>query len=438
MENNNPPSDEPKWFQRSNSLKALIIGVLTMLLLVPAAMISEIIQERQSLNAITTETVSNDWATDQLITGPVLTVPVAFAEGGAQTMVHLLPENYSVQGDAQPQELERGIYDVVVYDAALQINAHFNLQALEKYQGRFMDWENAYFTVGITDMRGIQNQIIAKVNDKDFTAEPGTKLNYIAESGITIPLRDSLHQINEPFDFSMQIDLKGSKNISVLPVGKTTEIQLASTWDSPGFNGAFLPDERNVTKDGFTANWKILELNRNYPQSWEANEYFNAMKFSAFGVDLIQPVDDYQKSTRSVKYAVLVLALTFLIFFLVEVINKTRIHPMQYLLVGLALCLFYILLISLSEQMTFNIAYFISAATIILMITFYSTAVFKSRKFSIFLFLLLIANYSFVFVTLQLSEYALLLGSIGLTLILGLTMYFTRKVNWYGDTVVAS
>lgn len=438
MEITNPPSNEPKWFQRSNSLKALIIGILTMVLLLPAAMITEIIQERQQLNDSTTATVSNDWATRQLITGPVLTVPALYSTGSVQTMVHLLPETYKVTGDAKPQELERGIYDVVVYDAALDLTAHFDLAPLSKYSDRYLDWENAYFTVGITDMRGIQNQIIANVNGAQFTAEPGTKLSYVAESGITFPMKDSIHALNEPFDFSMQIDLKGSKNISVLPIGKTTEIELTSSWDSPGFNGAFLPDERNVSQDGFTANWKILELNRNYPQCWEGNEYFNAMKSSAFGVDLIQPVDDYQKSMRSVKYAVLVFALTFLMFFLVEVINKTRIHPMQYLLVGLALCLFYILLISLSEQMTFNYAYLISASTIILMITCYSTAVFKSRKFSLFLVLLLIANYSFVFVTLQLSEYALLLGSIGLTLILGFTMYFTRKVNWYGDTAVAS
>ena len=155
------------------------------------------------------------------------------------------------------------------------------------------------------------------------------------------------------------------------------------------------------------------------------------MQESSFGVDLIKPIDDYQKSLRSAKYAAMAIALTFLIFFLVEILNKKKIHPFQYALVGLALCLFYILLVSISEHSNFNIAYGISSVGIVVMISLYSLSVFKKLNLSLILISTLCGIYGFLFVTLQLADYALLMGSIGLLLILGLTMYFTRNINWY-------
>ncbi|MEM9340842.1 MAG: cell envelope integrity protein CreD, partial [Bacteroidota bacterium] len=205
---------------------------------------------------------------------------------------------------------------------------------------------------------------------------------------------------------------------------------LNSSWNAPSFYGSFLPTEREITDKGFISKWNVLELNRNFPQSW-VGIHQHDISSSAFGVDLIIPIDDYQKSMRSAKYAVLTLSLTFLVFFLVEVMNKRKIHPFQYALVGLGICLFYILLISISEHTHFNFAYGISAAAIITMISLYSLTVFKRLKLSLILAATLIGIYAFVFVTLQLADFALLLGSIGLTVILGLTMFFTRNINWY-------
>ena len=182
----------------------------------------------------------------------------------------------------------------------------------------------------------------------------------------------------------------------------------------------------------------MLQLNRNFPQSWIDTGEAEKLQNAAFGVDLILPLDDYQKSMRSAKYAIMTIVLTFLIFFLVEILNGRKIHPFQYTLVGLALSLFYILLISISEHTNFNLAYAISTCAIVGMISLYSMSVFKMPKLSMLLVATLIGIYGFLFVTLQLADYALLMGSIGLTIILAITMYFTRNINWYKLNIATS
>ena len=183
--------------------------------------------------------------------------------------------------------------------------------------------------------------------------------------------------------------------------------------------------------EGFTANWSASALNRNYPQFWSDNQVTYQLSDSKFGVNLLIPIDDYQKAIRSAKYAILFIGLTFLVFFIIEVMNARRIHPIQYSLVGLALCLFYILLISISEHSNFNFSYLISSIVVVFMIGIYSLSAFKNKILSITLCALLIGLYTFLFVILQLVYYALIIGSIGLTIILGLTMYFTRNIDWY-------
>ena len=264
-----------------------------------------------------------------------------------------------------------------------------------------------------------------------LSAEPGSRLPAIIASGITVELPGLKGKRQEAVDFQFNLNLQGSRNLSFVPVGSTTDIRVVSSWSSPSFNGNFLPDEREVSDRGFTAHWRILKLNRNFPQSWTDDAYAQEIGAAAFGVDLMLPLDDYQKSMRSAKYAVLTIALTFLIFFLVEVLTGRRIHPFQYILVGLALCLFYVLLISISEHTHFNFAYFISTAAIVSLISLYSTSVFRVGKYTVVLLGMLIGLYGFLFVTLQLADYALLMGSLGLLAILAATMYFTRNIDWY-------
>ena len=206
-------------------------------------------------------------------------------------------------------------------------------------------------------------------------------------------------------------------------------MNISSSWDTPSFIGSFLPADRNIEADGFQANWKIFHLNREYPQQWTDGE-FN-LGSSAFGTRLMFPVDHYQKSTRSVKYAIMFIALTFIIFFLCEILSKIRIHPIQYLLVGIGLVIFYTLLLSFSEHINFELAYGISTMAIVGLITFYSRSVLGSYKLALVVGGALTSLYVYLFFTLQMEDYSLLLGSLGLFVILALIMYLSRNINWY-------
>ncbi|MFI5171581.1 MAG: cell envelope integrity protein CreD [Chitinophagales bacterium] len=426
------------WFRTSVTLKLFIICFLVLIMLIPATMIKGIITERQYLNQQTTNEVSSNWASEQELLGPIITIPFITERtmnGQVQyetEYFHVLPHELKVNGSVNPTELKRGIYKVIVYEAALDISGTFDLakQMDLNAHGR-PDWNNAFMTIGISDMRGIKNQFIINLNDKPHDVVAGTRSNDMAGSGVNLSLEGLSDSTQRQIKFNYKLDLQGSNNLSFIPVGNSTEIELRSAWNDPSFKGTFLPDERTVDEQGFTAKWNILQLNRNYPQVWSGDSYIEQMRDSSFGVDLIQSLDDYQKSMRSVKYAILTIALTFLVFFLVEIMNGKRIHPFQYILVGLALCLFYVLLVSISEQMDFNTAYIISASAIVVMITLYSRSVFATAKLSFILCAVLVALYSFLFVTLQMSDYALLMGSIGLTIMLGLAMFLTRKIDWY-------
>lgn len=422
----------------SPMFKMVIIGIITLLLLIPAAMIQSIIQERETMSRSAILEVSDKWAQSQHVNGPILTIPYTKTyvvdEKVMETshLFHMLPEELDLDGSVTPKQLKRSIYDIVVYNTDLKLSGSFAIKEIKKLTDvHELKWDEAFVTIGISDLRGIKNQLSLLWNNASLDVEPGSKISSVISSGITIstPLSEDDRDIEIPF--SMDINLNGSGNLSFVPIGGVTKVKLTSPWPTPSFNGHILPDNREITDQGFTAEWKTLELNRNFPNSWSNNEVTHELANASFGVDLLLPIDDYQKSMRTAKYAILTLTLTFLVFFLVEVMNNKRIHPFQYILVGLALCLFYILLVSITEHSNFDFAYLVSAVSVILMIGLYSLSVFSNRKLSLTLVLILAALYGFLFVTLQLADYALLMGSIGLALILTATMYFTRKIDWY-------
>jgi len=430
--------DAQKRIKSSPTIKLVLIGLITLILLIPASMVRSIISEREMLSRQAISEVSEKWARSQVITGPILSIPytrqTVIGDKISQTdhKYHILPDRLDIDGSMTPERLNRGIYEIVVYKSSLGLSGVFNLDEISKLSGAHeIKWKEAFVTFGISDLRGIENELSLAFNNESLSVEPGSKISPLVSSGITItaPLekREGAYMI----DYKLMLELNGSANLSFVPVGGITEARLNAPWKAPSFNGDFLPDHREVTSEGFEANWKMLELNRNYPQSWSDYEVTQELESSKFGVDLLLPMDDYQKSLRSAKYAILILSLTFLVFFLVEVMNHKRIHPFQYTLVGLALTLFYILLVSISEHSSFDLAYFISAVCIIVMITAYSITLFRNTKLSVVLAVILIALYGFLFVILQLVDYALLVGSIGLALILGATMYFTKNIDWY-------
>ncbi len=424
--------------KNSVTLKLVIITILMLLLLIPATMIQSLIQEREHLNAEVTREVSLKWSGDQQLNGPILTIPLTYEfemENKTTTTTkywHILPDELNMEGNIMSEILKRGMYDVVVYKSTLNISGDFQIDHQPDPQNlQVIHYDKAFLTMGISDLRGIKNQINIKWNDDNLNVEPGSKIPNIIYSGITFNLPDLSKQLAQKMQFDFSIHLLGSKNLSFVPIGATTKVNLTSSWANPSFDGNFLPETREVNDHGFKATWSILQLNRNFPQDWIGNENKQQMQESSFGVNFIIPLEDYQKSYRSTKYAVMTIALTFLIFFLVEILNKRKIHPFQYAMVGLALCLFYTLLVSISEHTDFNFAYWISTAIIVAMISLYSLSVFKKIKLSLILTTTLFGIYGFMFVTLQLTDYALIIGSIGLTIILGLTMFFTRNINWY-------
>lgn len=424
-------------FKNPVTLKLLVITALMLLLLIPAAMIQSIIQERESLNQKAVKEVSQKWAGSQEIMGPVLTVPLLFEEMQNGKLKRyrknwtILPEELNISGNVTSNKLKRGMYDVAVYNSKLAFEGFFQLpKDLDTTNLQQIEWNKAFITLSTSDMRGINEKVNFQLNGKNYADEPGSHLSGV-KSGITIKIPTLAALKDQKIPFRYDLNLRGSEKLSFVPIGSLTTVKLTSNWRAPSFTGNFLPAQRDVQDDGFTANWKVYKLNRGFPQDWVDLHPWKSISESSFGVNLLFSLDDYQKSMRSTKYAVLTIALSFLIFFIFEVTFGQRIHPFQYAMVGLALCLFYILLISISEHLNFNLAYLISMLTVVTMVALYSLSVLKTRKSTLVLMAALTGIYTFIFVIIQLSDFALLAGSIGLTAILSMTMYFTRNINWY-------
>jgi inner membrane protein len=419
----------------SVSFKLAIIGILTLLLLIPAGMIQNLIREREQRRDETITEVTAKWGNSQTLCGPVLTIPYkTYLQSGKNIVTnvhyaHFLPSFLEVSGKITPEVRHRGIYKVIAYNALLSVSGNFEVVNLNALSIDPVDvlWKEATVEVGIPDMRGINKSISIAWNDTSVPVMPGIPINDINSSGVYAKIPVSETSIS---DFSFIIDIKGSHSLNFVPLGKETNINISSSWKDPSFMGAFVPDDQHVSDTGFTARWNILQLNRNYPQQW-TDDKFNTGE-SAFGVDLIIPIDTYQKSMRSAKYAILFIALTFLILFFAEVMRKTSIHPVQYLLIGIALSIFYTLLTALSEHISFFLSYLIASVAIIAMISLFAQSLYKSIRVSLTVAGSLTALYVFLYVVLQLTDYALLFGSIGLVIVLAIVMYFSRKIDWNG------
>ena len=460
------------WVKTSHTVKFGAVGILVLLLLIPTYMIQGLISERQLQSQNVINEISSKWGYDQTIAGPIINIPykdvLASQNDKGQTIytntistMHFLPEQLDIKGDVKTELKHRSIYDAVVYSTELNIKGHFNKIAIEKLgiATENVLWEKSYVSLNIPDLRGINKRVILNwngdtlemnpgIDDNDILVSSGNKYtsydNYDRSAIETVPVKNSGNgssglsaKVNvkdaASIDFSMTLDLNGSSSLYFIPIGKETNVTLSSAYKTPSFDGAFITDSNVVNDKGFTANWKVLNLNRNFPQEW-TNSAYNINE-AAFGVNLLIPVDHYQKSMRSAKYAIMFILLTFLVFLFTEILNGFKIHPVQYLLVGLALIIFYTLLLSISEQLGFTTAYLLSSAAIILLISLYSKTIFKENRLMALLAGILIILYGFLFVILRSEDYALLIGSVGLFIVLCVIMYLSRKIKWYGDDV---
>jgi len=405
-------------------------------------MIKGLIHEREYTQKQAIYEVSSKWGEEQTLTGPFITVPYTryvkqySQKDSAHIMVkvkqymHFLPTQLNVSGSINPERRNRGIYEIVVYNSILKISGVFSQLDFAELDipTKDIQFDKATLSLGISDLRGIEKQVSLHWNEETHSFNPGTITNDLIESGINTNVGIT-NSDSASYEFSLSLDLKGSQKLYFIPVGEITDVNISSEWNNPSFNGAFLPDDRTVNADGFNANWNILHLNRNFPQQWVGS--MNHVNESAFGIDLLLPVDSYQKSMRSIKYALLFICFTFIVFFFVEVLQKVFIHPVQYILVGIALVVFYTLLLSISEHLNYNMAFLISAILTLLLIVGYVKAILKSTQLTFLIGGILTILYAFIFVIIQLQDYALLIGSIGIFLILALVMYFSRKIDWY-------
>jgi inner membrane protein len=417
------------WQKSKLLVKGFMIAGLVLLLLIPAWFVQNLIKEREARQKEAFTEVSSKWAGRQNITGPVLVVPYVESPnvvGSARHYAYFLPDELNMDAVVNPEERHRGIYQVMLYSSTIRLKGKFNPLPVEKLNidPANILWQEAYVSLNLADAKGLKEDIRLNWNDSTVTTSPAAINNAVMRDGFSAPVSVSP---GNSFTFSSTISFNGSEQLLFTPVGKVTTVKLTSVWPDPSFTGGQLPDHR-IADSGFVATWKNLAHNRNFPQAWKQDVY--NLQTSSFGADLFIPVNGYQKTMRSVKYAVLCILLTFAAFFIIETVNKKSVHPFQYGLIGAALILFYTLLLSFSEYTGFNTAYIIASVATVGLIAWFVKGILQSSKLTTVLGVVLTLMYSYVFTILQLQDYSLLLGSIGLFLTLAVIMHFSKKIQW--------
>ncbi len=421
------------WQKSKLLVKGLLIGGLALLLLIPAYFVQNVISEREARQKEAFNEVSSKWAGSQNITGPVLVLPytesLTSANGQTTTLkrlAYVLPDRLTIESDVKPEERHRGIFQVMMYSSVIKLNGKFNAVPLQqlKLDPAQVLWNEAYICMELADSKGLKEEIKVAWNDSSVTLNPSLVDNAVMKEGFTAPVSVSA---DKEIQFSSVIAINGSEQLLFTPVGKETTVKLSSAWPDPSFTGGQLPDHR-ISDSGFVATWKSLAHTRNFPQAWKESKY--NLQSASFGADLFIPVNGYQKTMRSVKYAILCILLTFAAFFIIETVNKKSVHPFQYALIGLALILFYTLLLSFSEYTGFNVAYIIASVATVGLIAWFVKGILQSSRLTTVLGIILALMYSYIFTILQLQDYSLLLGSIGLFLTLAVIMHFSKKIQW--------
>jgi len=422
-------NENGKW-QNSFTIKMLLLAFMGLVLLIPLELIREMITGRMETSENVKKEISSQWAGPQTISGPVLNIPVLTTpvqknSEPYRSVFHILPEKLNITGDVMTEKRHRSIYEAVVYTSDIKFSGEFIIPEINADENSEILWDEAYYSMGLTDNRGLRGNVSLKTDSLVIEAMPGLKENDLFNSGITFPA--ILNNLKAQIIFSLDLKLSGSESIYFTPVGKTTNVSVKSKWTAPGFTGNFLPVEKEINDNGFQSRWLVTDLNRNFPQSWYGSAY--KTETDSFGVNFVLQVDHYQKSIRSAKYGILFIALTFLALLFVEISTGTRIHAFHYLELSLALVLFFSLLNSLSEHLGFNAAYLTASASTILLITYFLKSLIRENRLVLLLAGLLIFLYTFIYILLSLNDYAYLAGNIGLFVLLGITMRLSLKLN---------
>ncbi|WP_051268305.1 cell envelope integrity protein CreD [Terrimonas ferruginea] len=411
--------DKGKFF-----FKGLVIFGIALLLWVPTLFILEIVRERELRQQQASADINQKWAGPQKVTSPVIAVP--YKIGG--NMIYLMPDKADVSTRVATETRRRGIYEVPVYRSSINISGSFAPadMASAGVEDSLLDWDRALLILPVKDaLRGIREDIRLQWGDETLTLLPQYDgADFLKDAYyVRLPLsQDKMHSLHQ---FNLQFNLNGSGELLFASAARDTRIKMESGWKDPSFQGSMLPETREVGDSGFVANWKFL--NRNTPQVWINRSY--SLEPLTVGTVFMLPVDGYDKTRRAVKYALLCIILTFVAFLLIELVYKRSLLLVHYGLAGLALVLFYTLLLSVSEYTGFNWAYCIAGVATIALVTWYTGGILKSARISLFICLVLTAVYGYIFSIIQLQDFSLLMGSIGLFIALAIVMYFSRRLQ---------
>jgi len=419
-------------------IKAVITGALILVMLIPTVFITNLVQERQARQAAVVTEVSDRWAQAQVLTGPYIFLPYKIINIDKDKKVteqldHLviLPDVLDVNGQVSPEIRLRSIYKVLLYRAKLHNAGRFEFKIPKEIDSSLIQWQDAKICYGLSDFKGIEEKLAINFNGSDYELSPGLPSNDINEKGLSASIPLALTDEGKKIPFNINLKIKGSEQLHFVPLSGDSRFTLKSDWPNPSFDGSDLPSVRAINDSGFTATWNFNKAN--LPFGTTLKDFKYDPKSIAFGVTMIQPADGYSKTNRCIKYAILFIGLTFSLFFIIELMQKKPVHPVQYILIGLALIIFYTLLLSISEFIAFDLSYLIASVATILLISLYAYGHFRSSKTAGIFGGVLALLYGFTFVLIRLEDTALLIGSIGLFIILALAMYASRKINWYGQ-----
>lgn len=425
------------WRRQRILLKGFFIGFLVLMLLIPTLFIARLIEERSDRSEEVKAEIAAQWGGRQEISGPILSISYLQSKRdqddkirSAKKYAFFLPEKIDIVGSIHPEVKHRSIFEMVGYNADLQVSGSFAKLDLYKLKipKESILFEESQILFGLSDFKGIKEELLLEVGGNSLILDAGVPANGIVRNGLNAPLILTSDSLAETIPFSMDLQIRGSEGLFFLPLGKTTNVKLTAEWANPSFEG--ISPSSSLTDSSFVADWSLLSINRAYPQEWSGNDNYD-VRSSSFGVNLLDPINHYRKNMRSVKYAILVILLSFVIYFFVEIFQQKNAHAIQYVLVGFALCMFYTLLLSFSEIVGFNWAYFIASGATIGLIGAYTTSIFRSIKVGSLFSGYLVGLYFFIFLLIQLQDKALLFGSIGLFIILGIIMFVSRKINWH-------
>ncbi len=422
-------------------LKLLLVGLFTLIMLIPIHKVDNLVYERQMRHDSVIDEISQKWGRAQSLIGPVLTIPyyVDWKDDKGKThhelhKAYFLPDKLTIKGRIHSEKRYRGIFETIVYNLDLQIEGQFSHPDLAFWN---IAPENsalgeAILSMGVSDTRGIRDILYLQWDQQPLEFSAGSGNNGLFDSGLHTRLPLSMPSEIRSHTFSLTLSLHGSHQLNFVPVAKSNQVELESDWPDPSFIGEYLPVVYENHPQGFKAQWEVSHLGRSHPQTWTTQNPppLSLQQFS-FGTDLLLMIDFYHKTERALKYAILFIFLTLTTFFLIEILNPLRIHPLQYLMVAAGLCLFYLLLLSFSEHIQFYLAYLIASISTILLIATYTAKITHARSRGLLIAAVLTGLYSYLYVLLHLQDYSLLFGSLGLFLTLATIMYVTRNVDWY-------